>query len=132
VSLRVQAAADAKAIVENAAAFSWPITLVNPAGVSAILMGLTKDIAAAIDPETGVVVSSRTASVTLAISSVVAAGLGTLPKNIPANTSKPWVVQFFDTAGLVHTFKVIETLPDLTHGIVVCKLEVYKPTPAGP
>jgi hypothetical protein len=121
----VQAAADARAIVEDAAAFSWPVTVTNPSGLSAVLNGLTKDIAAHVDPETGIVVSSRTASVTLSTASLETAGLG-VPKNIPQKTSKPWVIQFFDVAGMLHAFKVIDSLPDTTLGLVVCRLEVFK------
>ncbi len=117
---------DAKAIVEDGSAFARSITVTNPAGVSATLLGQVRDIAAQISPETGAVVSGRTASVTLSLVSLAALGL-TLPKNIPDKTSKPWVVQFPDAMGLIHVFKVSETLPDVTFGVVVLKLESYKP-----
>ncbi len=125
MSLRAVAAADAKAIVEDPNGFAWPITVTSPAGATHVMLGLTKDIAATIDPETGIVVSGRSASVTLSLASLAALGLG-MPKNVPEKTSKPWVVQFYDTAGLLHVFKVSDSMPDLTYGIVVCKLEAYK------
>lgn len=119
------AAADARTILEDAAGFSWPLTVMSPAGNTAVIMGTTRDVAATIDPETGIVVTARSASCTMSIASLTAAGLG-VPKGVAESSSKPWIVQFYDTAGVLHSFKVAEAQPDLTVGVVVCKLEAYR------
>lgn len=128
MSLRTIAAADARLILEDAAGFAWPITVTSPAGVTAVLRGFTKDISQMIDPETGMLVASRSASVTLPIAALAAAGLP-LPVGVPSKASKPWVIQFADTAGMIHTFIVAESRPDLTAGVVVCILEAYALAP---
>ena len=126
MSLRAQAAADLLAIVEDAAGFGWPITVTNPAGTAADLTGLSADIGQMIDPETGIAVVGRKASVALAIASLTAAGLA-LPIGISSTASKPWRVTFNDLAGGTHEFKVSEAMPDRAIGVVTCILEAYKP-----
>lgn len=124
MGLRAQAAVDLVAIVEDADGFGWPITVTDPNGVSGSLVGLSTDIAQAIDPETGLAVAGRSASVALCIASLTTAGLG-LPKGIAESTSKPWVVEFDDVNGTAHKFKVSEARPDRAAGLVVCHLESY-------
>lgn len=126
MSLRQQAAADLADIVEDdVTGFGWPVTVTSPGGLSAALTGLTNDIAYAIDPETGQAVTGRIASVALRIASLTAAGLG-IPVNVPDTDRFPWIVQFDDINGNSHTWKVIESQPDRTIGIVVCRLEAYQ------
>lgn len=125
MSLRARAAASVRFILENAAGFAVPITVTNPSGVTVALLGLTKDIAQKIDPETGVLVAAREASVTLSIASLQELGVG-LPQAIASRQSKPWVVQFYDQLGVLHTFKVSDARPDQTVGAIVCMLEEYR------
>lgn len=125
MSLRVQAEADLSFMLEDGATgFGWPITVTDPAGTVGNLTGFATDIAQAIDPDTGVAVSGRIASVALRISSLTAEGLG-LPVGIADASSKPWVVQFDDINGNSYTFKVIESNPDRALGLVTCMLEKY-------
>jgi len=127
VSLRNQAAADLLAILEDSAGgFGWPITVTSPEGVTASLVGFSNDVAQVIDPETGIAVSGRVASVALAIASLTAAGLG-LPRAIADGERRPWRVAFNDIGGTAHSFKVNEAMPDRAIGIVTCTLEAYKP-----
>ena len=126
--MREQAEADLAETMEDATnGFGLFVTLQSPEGLSAALVGLTTDISFVIDPETGVAVSGRTASVTLRISSIVEAGFAGLPRAIANPTEKPWVVVFADIGGTAHTFKVRESNPDRALGVVVCILEVYAP-----
>jgi hypothetical protein len=81
-----------------------------------------------IDPETGMAVSGRTASVALPIAVLAEAGLG-LPQAEPDGGKKPWAVFFKDIGGCAWTFKVREAKPDRAIGIVVCILEHYRPQP---
>lgn len=127
MGLRTQAAADLATILEDdTSGFGWSITVTDPNGTSAALKGFSTDIAASIDPDTGTLVLGRSASVALRLAALTAAGLG-LPKGVPDETSKPWVVVFDDINGTSHTFKVREGHPDYALGIVVCHLDEYEP-----
>ncbi len=127
MSLRAQAAADLAAIhADTVGGFGWPITVTSPAGVSAALTGLSTDVHTTIDPETGVAVAGRRASVSLARAHLIAAGLGE-PRGIGDRDAKPWRVTFDDVNGATHTFKVLEALPDRALGSVVCILEAWVP-----
>jgi hypothetical protein len=125
VSLLEQASADLKAILEDSAGFAVDITVTDPEGNSAALKGLQTDISQTIDPETGMAVVGRKASVALSLDALAAAGLGQ-PRNIPGRDQKPWVVSFTAPTGGLQTFKVSEAMPDKL-GCIVCLLETYKP-----
>jgi hypothetical protein len=126
VSLREQAAIDARAILEDSAGgFGQTITVTDPDGASADLTGFWTDVAHVIDPETGVGVSGRAASVALPIAALTAAGLG-IPRGIADTGIKPWRVSFEDLEGNSHTFKVSEGMPDRALNVVVCTLEAYR------
>lgn len=125
MGLRTLAEQDLGAILEDSAyGFGWSITLTDPDGLTDTLTGFSDDISQVIDPDTGQLVSGRLASVALRISSLIAAGF-TLPRNVPDNTLKPWVVTFNDINGIAHTFKVRQSDPDRALGMVVCILEGY-------
>ena len=127
MSLRDVAEADSKAILEDSlTGFGYPITVTSPDEVAASLTGFSNDISFSIDPDTGVAVSTRTASVALNISSLISAGFATLPKGIQDDKSKPWLVQFNDVDGDPFTFKVQEGHPDRGLGIITCTLEIYR------
>ena len=126
MSLRTQAALDFAAFISDAAGFGWPVTVTDPAGAFVAMTGLSTDVSETIDPETGIAVSGRSASVTLAMSALTTAGLG-IPKGVTNKTGKPWVVTFDDIEGTAHTFKVTESRPDRAIGAVVCVLEAYNP-----
>lgn len=127
VGLRQQATADLKVILENSTTgFGWPLSLTDPSGNSADLIGSTGDIALVIDPQTGQAVSGRTAHVALALESLTAAGLG-IPVAIAEITRRPWVVEFDDPMLNSYTFKVSGSHPDRTLGLVTLALELYTP-----
>jgi len=127
MGLRAQATTDLAEILEDEdAGFGWPITVTDPDETSAELVGFASDVAQEVETETGLVVSGRTSSVAIRIGALTAAGLG-LPRGVPDEDAKPWVVAFADSEGTEHTFKVREGRPDLALGIVVCLLEAYEP-----
>jgi hypothetical protein len=126
VSLRATAEADLAGILEDSATgFGFPITVTDPAGLEAELIGFSNDIASLIDPETGTAITGRLASVALRISSLIAAGYTTLPQAIQDGNTKPWLVQFDDINGNPFTFKVQEGNPDRALGVITCLLEAY-------
>lgn len=122
MGLREQARLDARAILEDASGFTWPVTLTSPAGVASSLHGLTTDVGQTIDPETGQAVAGQRASF-----AVARAALPALPEAIAASNQKPWVVSFADSQGVVSSWKVVEVLPDAALGVVVMILEKYAP-----
>ena len=121
MSLRDIAAADLLSIVTDTSGFSAPVTVTNPAGTSAILYGLVQDIGFRLDPDTGMPVAGRQASVALSIASLTANGLSE-PAPVPDESSKPWTI-VFDSK----TFTVQEARPDRGAGLIVLMLESYKP-----
>jgi len=127
MGLRTIAEADLSSIMEDdVCGFGWPIIVTDPNGVTVdTLKGLSDDIGAVVDPDTGQLVSGRLASVALRISSLASAGLG-IPEGIADETKKPWVIEFDDINGNAHTFKVIESNPDRALGVVTCLLGSYK------
>lgn len=126
MSLLDEAAADLQAILGDATrGFAVPITVTDPANNTAVINGLQTDVALTIDPETGVAVTGRRASVVLPIAALTAAGLGE-PRGVADSDRKPWLVRFTAPTGGEQLFKVTEALPDKL-GCVVCLLEVYKP-----
>jgi len=126
VNLRELAEMDLGVILEDGATgFGWPITLTDPAGLSNdALVGFSDDISQTIDPDTGELVAGRLASVVLRISTLLVAGFS-VPRGVPDQASKPWVVTFNDINGTAHTFKVRQANPDRALGIVSCILEGY-------
>lgn len=125
MSLRQIAEADLGTILEDGVTgFGWPITITDPAGNAGTLTGFSDDIAQVIDPDTGMAVSGRLASVALRISSLALEGL-TLPKGIADAGSKPWVIEFDDINGNAYKFKVSQSNPDRALGLVTCLLELY-------
>lgn len=126
MGLRQTAEADLSFILEDkVTGFGYDITVTDPLGSSAPLIGFSSDVALTIDPDTGQAVSGRRASVALRISSLITAGLE-LPRAIADSASKPWVVVFTDINGGSYTFKVQESHPDRALGIVTCMLELYE------
>jgi hypothetical protein len=126
MGLREQAAADLRTILEDTAAgFGWAISVTPPDGAPVALVGFSTDIAQVIDPETGIAVTGRSASVAIAIASLTAAGLD-IPKAVADESGRPWVVTFADIVGKAHTFSVLEAHPDRALGVVVCRLEAYR------
>ncbi len=126
MNLRQQAENDLEFILEDSSTgFGWTITLTDPSGTSSPLTGSSNDISQVVDPETGQVVSGRSASVALRVSSIFEAGFNSLPVGVADSSSKPWLAQFNDINGNSHTFKIIQTNPDRTLGIVTCILEAY-------
>jgi len=132
VNLRELAEQDLGVILEDDInGFGWSINLTNPQEIKTDdvidggLKGYSNDISQTIDPETGQVVSGRSASVSIRMSTLLLNGF-TLPVGIANTTLKPWLVTFNDINGSSHTFKVAQSNPDRTLGIITLILEFYK------
>lgn len=124
MSLRVIAQADTHTILTDAVTGAgWAITLTNPAGSVVNVTGFSNDIEIAIDPDTGQAVTGRTVSVALHMADLTVIGI---PQSIHASDNKPWLVGFDDQFGNSYVFKVVESHPDRTLGVVTCFLEFYE------
>ena len=128
MNIRQLAESDLGATLEDVDnGFGWAVTLTDPAGLSSVELSCQSgDISQAFDPETGELVSNRTASAVFRISTLETQGFTSLPKSIASAGSKPWLVAFDDINGKSYTFKVSQSFPDRTLGVVKCKLEAYR------
>ncbi|MCH9712754.1 MAG: hypothetical protein K0U20_09040 [Proteobacteria bacterium] len=127
MGLREQIEADNRAILNDGAfGFGYSITLTDPTGNAQPLTGFSNDISQLIDPDTGQAVSGRVASAALNINDILTAGFTELPKSIADSASKPWLITFDDINGNTNTFKISQSNPDRTIGMIVCILEFYK------
>lgn len=105
------------------------ITLQAPDGRVAELRGSQRDIAHAVDPQTGQTISARTVSVALSMRDLALVNMEPT-REVDAKTKKPWVVTFAETVGCQpQTFCVAETIPDRTLGCLVLILEFYELEP---
>jgi hypothetical protein len=138
MGLREQAALDSQSILEDDSGFAWPFTLTSPLGVVSLLKGFTTDIGTTIDPETGVAVAGRKASVAVSLRTLteplnavlvdgvlVGGPIVGVPVAVADRDKKPWVVTFANIAGVMSSFKIVEVLPDSAVGVVVLLLELY-------
>jgi len=124
VSILAQARADLGVTLEGATEFGQSIVLTDPTGFTSVapLLGQAQDIGRILDPETGVFVSGRFASVTLRLSTLTAvSGYASFPIGVPEKTSLPWTVS---VAG--ELWHVLHTIPDRTLDVLVCILGFYQ------
>jgi hypothetical protein len=124
MGLREQAALDSQSILGDLSGFGWPFQLISPLGTVAELVGFCTDVGTTIDPETGIAVAGRKASVAVSLASLTDSGIG-LPVAVADSGQKPWVVTFPDVQGVFIDWKIIEVLPDRAAGVVVLLLELY-------
>lgn len=127
MGLRELAEADLAVTLEDRdGGFGWPVTLIDPAGASyGDLIGQSTDIAQMIDPDTGQLVTGRSASVSLRISSLLLAGVSSLPRGVADKAARPWLVTVEDINGNAGMFKVQQSNPDRTLGVITLLLEAY-------
>ncbi len=126
MGLRTTAENDLAFILENKdCGFGFDITVTDPSGTTADLVGFSNDISQVIDPDTGMIVSGRAASVAIRMTSLNTVFSNVLPVGISDASSKPWIVEFLDIAGFPHKFKVIKSNPDRALGVVTLLLDVY-------
>lgn len=126
MGLREIAAQDLRTILNDVNGFSWPIKLTNPSGLIKSLNGFSNDIAQAIDPDTGLIVTGRTATIAISEADMLALGFKQLPDAIADTSKKPWLVEFDNLNGKTNKFKITESAPDGTLGNIVCLLSTYK------
>ena len=126
MNLRQQAEADLAFILEDkTTGFAFDISLTAPdESVFGPLQGMSGDIGQTLDPDTGQAVSGRQAHVAFRLSTLSALG-ASLPEGIVDKSIKPWLAAFEDINGQSFTFKIVQTFPDRTLGLMNCLLEGY-------
>ena len=133
--MRRLAESDLGTILEDGVTgFGWPVSLTNPAGLTIQLVGFSNDIAQVIDPETGQAISGRSANCALRTSTIKTLGTALdpafgIPQGISDTSAKPWIVNFLDINDAEHQFKVVQSNPDRTLGLISCLLEIYETAP---
>lgn len=123
MSLKSLSEADLGLIIENDFD-GWPVLLTAPDLTAIPLTGLSNDISQVFDPDTGQAVNGRSATVSLRMSTVLAAGKG-LPEGIANSSSLPWTITVDDVNGSSGVFKVARSDPDRALGMITLFLEVY-------
>lgn len=128
MNLRELAAAHHRAIVGDAASgFGREITLVSPDGLEARLTGFWNDaMFEKRDPQTGSLVSVRTAFVRLPAKAIRDAGFTTLPRGVADADKLPWVVMYTGLSGRPQKSKVSEVRTDRTFDALDCYLEPFQ------
>jgi hypothetical protein len=101
-----------------------PCTITSPSGEIETFNGFHGDIAEAIDPTTGLFISSRQVHVSVIISELIAAGFGDI-RGEENEDATPWLVTVVDGNGREATFKVAETKPSNSMGLMPLTLELY-------
>ncbi len=127
MSLLADARTLAHSIVGNIDDFATEITCTDEFEATATVNGLVNETALAIDPDTGVQVAGKQASVVVSRAAISEAGLA-YPKAIPETTATPWLVAWAGADAVSRSYKVIEVLPDDNPGIdlVTLKLDAYE------
>lgn len=127
MNLHALAAEDLKNILEDdQTGLGWPMTITDPSGNSASVIGRWRDIAQDFDDGTGVPVAGRTAGIVMRLQALTDEGLE-MPREIPDTDSKPWRVTLLDTTGATRNYKIAFVEPDTSRGLVRCELEEFKP-----
>lgn len=126
MGLRETAESDLAFILEDKiSGFGFDITVTNPAGTVVNFIGFSNDISQIVDPDTGMIISGRAASVAIRMTSLNTAFSNVLPVGVSDASIKPWIVEFLDIGGASHKFKVIKSNPDRALGVVTLVLDVY-------
>ncbi len=112
-----------RSVLTNTRGFAVPITLTTPAGETHEISGLAADIGLSIDPETGVMIHGRKATVAISLAVLGELGLAT-PEGSPDEDTRPWLVTWTPSTGGAQTMAVVGSIPDKL-GCVVLELSRY-------
>jgi len=124
IGLRQQAHEDAQTIMKEVGGAVWPCTITDPADTTKSFSCRSTDIHATVDPDTGTLITGARATVVVLISDLILSSFQSI-KGVQDDDQHPWIVDVDDINGVSGKFKVAETYPDNTLGLMVCLLEVY-------
>lgn len=123
MGLRELAHKDLEHIMEKSGD-TWQGVLTDPDGLTDTVSCITNDIGEMVDPDTGQLVTGRSAKASIRIQHLLDKGF-TMPVGISDSTLKPWRLDFNDINGILCTFKIVQSNPDRTLGLVGLVLEAY-------
>ena len=126
MSLRDIANADLRGIMNDPVTGGVDCTLTSLAGATAEFKTFHNDIHMQIDPGTGEIVTGRQSTVAVLTNELIDEGFDDI-RGIADTDSKPWLATVSDVLGREGTFKVVETYPDASLGLVVLFLEFWEP-----
>ena len=117
----------ADTLEDTAQGFGKTIRLQPPGDPAAAedLSGQAIDVAQTQDPETGIMIAGRTASVVLRIRTILA-HFDSIPVGVSDPNSEPWLVTVADSEGTDITYKVASSLRDRSLGTVTLELELWR------
>ena len=124
IDLLAKARKDAQNITIGA--FGVDLTLTPPAGSPVSVRGLASKHHLQIDPETGFYVNVKNTHVNISESSLVALSYPIRNANNEV-AMKGHVISYADSSGNVASYKIDETRPDETLGLIICILGDYIP-----
>ncbi len=113
MSLREVAARDFARFTSNLNEFGHRFTVTSPDGtVYSDIRGLSQDIGASIDPDTGMLVAGRTSSVSVNMQQFRDRGVTDIPKLVLDDSEKPWRFEWHAVDGNTYLFAIRQAIPD--------------------
>lgn len=119
-----QAKKDIEQITSNSNEFGVSMTFTAPTSKTATVTGLHKKHHLGIDPEKGVAVNTKTASVSVSEKFLADAGYPVRNGNGVVDLKKH-LVAVKDSTGTTETYIIEQWFPDETIGLIVCTLGTY-------
>lgn len=126
MSLRTTAANDFKKITQNLKEWGLKLTITAPDDSTFDVIGLATDISLKVDPDTGLVVSGRKASVAISLDQFRANDITEVPSMRPDQSGKPYRISFTSEDGNTYNFSIRESIPDRTLDQVVLILQQWR------
>lgn len=119
-----QARLDLRSFIADGSGFGVDLIISTPDGITtAEVRGLASSHNLNVDPETGLFVNTKNIHFSVSESELSDLGYPVRVNNEVA--IKDHLITFDDSAGITRTFKIDETMPDETLGLIVCILGVY-------
>lgn len=112
-------------ILSSIELFSIEVTMLSPDEVLAHVNVLSGHTYAYIDPDTGQGTSSEQARIHISVPQLLE-NFGEIPVISSDEYGRPWRIIMTDAGGVDQTFKLKESLPDNTLGLVSYYLEKYE------
>ena len=113
-----------RSVLTATSGFAVPIVLTDPEGTEHEISGIAADIGLTIDPDTGVMVHGRKATVAISLALLAELGLS-IPEAQPDEDTRPWLVTWTPSTGPAQTMAVVGAIPDKL-GCVVLELSAYR------
>lgn len=125
MSLFDDAAIELQEIINDDIGATVACTITSPDGVFYAFNCRMSDISQTLDVNTRERISGRRIEISVSMIDLAEAGFES-SRGIEKKTEKPWKVEFSNVISKEETYKVVETSPDSSLGIVVIHLEIMR------